>query len=225
MAPTRRGRRLLLRPHRLALDALRQPGGAGGVEHRRRADRRVGQRLMRLTPKIPIGHAVGHAGGGRRHAIGRGDLRWRRHDQELDPRRQPVVDLRQQIGVADQRVGAAVGQDVGDLVGLQMPVDRHHRTAERSGGCDHFEQREIVAQHHADRLAALHAERAEAGGRPCDAGVNVAIADLSVAADDHTGSLQAGRPGIRRWPAGNRCAPRCTPPSAAPPVRRPAGRP
>ena len=48
-------------------------------------------------------------------------------------RRQAVPDLRQQIGMADQNVGAAVGQDIADLVGLQVPVDRHHRAAERGG--------------------------------------------------------------------------------------------
>ena len=67
---------------------------------------------------------------------------------------QAIPDLRQQVGVADQNFGAAVGQDVGDFLGLQMPVDRHHRAAQRRGGGRDFEERKIVAQHHADGRAA-----------------------------------------------------------------------
>ena len=46
---------------------------------------------------------------------------------------QAVSDLRQQIGVADHDFSAAVGKDIGDLFGLQMPVDRHDRAAECGG--------------------------------------------------------------------------------------------
>ncbi|GCC47826.1 hypothetical protein chiPu_0031941, partial [Chiloscyllium punctatum] len=100
------GRRHLLGPHRLAPDALRQSGGARGVEHRRGADRGIGQRRMRVAPLVPVGHAIRHPRQFRRHAIGGGDLRRRRHDQQFDFRRQSVPDLRQEIRVADQRVGA-----------------------------------------------------------------------------------------------------------------------
>jgi len=55
------------------------------------------------------------------------------------------LNLRQQVGVADQDVGAAVGQDIADFGCLQVPVNRHHRPAERGGSRDDLEQREIVA--------------------------------------------------------------------------------
>src|SRR5215216_1545916 len=45
----------------------------------------------------------------------------RRHEHQRDPAGQAVADLRQQIGVADQDISAAVCQDVGDLFRLQMP--------------------------------------------------------------------------------------------------------
>ena len=80
---------------------------------------------------------------------GGGDFRRRRHDQQLDMAGQAVADLRQQIGMADQDPGAAVGQDVADFLGLQMPVDRHHRGAQRCGRARDLEERKIVAQHHA----------------------------------------------------------------------------
>ena len=105
---------------------------------------------------------------------------------------QAARDLRQQVGVADQDIGAAVGQDVGDLLGLQMPVDRHHRAAQRSGSAGDLEQREIIAQHHGDRRAALQAERPQSRRRPGDAGVNLGIADAAVAADDHCCFLGPG---------------------------------
>jgi hypothetical protein len=87
--------------------------------------------------------------------------------------------------VADQDFGAAVGQDVGDFLGLQMPVDRHHRAAQRRRRARDFEERKVVAQHHADGCAAADAERLKTRRRPRDAGVDFGIADLAFAADDH----------------------------------------
>ena len=134
-----------------------------------------------------------------------GDFRRRRHHQQPDIAGQAVADLRQQVGVADQDLGAAVGQDVGDLLGLQMPVDRHDRAAQRRRAARDFEERKIVAQHHADRRAAAEAERPESRRRPRDAGVDFGIADLAFAADDrcHVSSLAracrpSGRPEFRR---------------------------
>ena len=70
---------------------------------------------------------------------------------------QAIPDLRQQVGVTDQDFGAAVGQDVGDFLGLQMPVDRHDGAAQRRRAARDFEEREIIAQHHADRRSATEA--------------------------------------------------------------------
>ena len=139
---------------------------------------------MRVTPLVPVGHAVRHLCQRCRDVERGGDFGRRRHHQELDMAGQAVPDLRQQVGVTDEYLRAAVGQDVGDLLGLQMPVDRHDGAAQRRRPTRDFEERKIVAQHHADGHAAAKAERPEARRRPRDAGVDIGIADLAFAADD-----------------------------------------
>ena len=191
-ADPRRGRGLFRR-HRLAAHALGQAGGARRVEHRRAADRGVLRRRMRVAPDVPVGHAVGDLRQRRRDIERRGDFRRRRHHQQPHIGGQAVPDLRQQVGMADQDFGAAVGQDVGDFLGLQMPVDRHHRAAQRRRRGRDFEERKIVAQHHADGRAATEAERPEARRRPRDAGVDLGIADLAFAADDRCQIVLLGR--------------------------------
>ena len=184
MPPTRADGRHLLRRHRLAAHAFGQAGGARRIEHRRAADRCVLQRRVRVTPKVPIGHAVGNLCQRRRNIEGGGDFRRRRHHQQFDIAGQAMADLRQQVGMADQDFGAAVGQDIGDFLRLQMPVDRHHRAAQRRRSNRDFEERKIVAQHHPDRHAATETERPKARRRPRDAGVDLGIADPAFAADD-----------------------------------------
>src|ERR1700687_4547110 len=111
---------------------------------------------------------------------------------------QAVPDLRQQVGMTDQDFGAAVREDIGDLFGLEVPVDRYHRTAQRRGAAGDIEERKIVAQHHGDRPAAAKAERTKPARRAGDAGVNLRIGNAAVAADDHGSFTPGGRPEYRR---------------------------
>ena len=184
MPPTRAAAATCSGCHRLAAHALGQAGRARRIEHRRAADRRLLRCRVRVAPAVPVGHAFGDLRQRGRNVERGGDFRRRRHHQQLDIAGQAVPDLRQQVGMADQDFRAAVGQDVGDFLGLQMPVDRHHRAAQRRRRARDFEERKIVAQHHADRRAATEAERPEARRRPRDAGVDLGIADLAFAADD-----------------------------------------
>ena len=170
-ADARRGRDLF-GPHRLAAHALGQACGARGVEHRCAADRRLRRRCVGVTPAVPVRCALGDLRQIGRDVERRGDFRRRLDHQQAEMVGQAARDLRQQVGVADQNVGAAVGQDIGDLLGFQMPVDRHHRAAQRRGGAGDLEQREIIAQHHGDGRAAAQAERPQSRRRPGDAGVN-----------------------------------------------------
>ena len=185
MPPTRAESASLFGPHRLAAHALGQACGARGIEHRRAADRRLRRRRVAVAPAsqsvAPSGICVSAGCDVER----RGDFRRRLDHQQAQIAGQAACDLRQQVGVADQNFGAAVGQDIGDFLGLQMPVDRHHRAAQRRRGAGDLEQREIIAQHHGDRRAALQAERPQSRRRPGDAGVNLGIADAAFAADDH----------------------------------------
>jgi hypothetical protein len=51
-----------------------------------------------------------------RHTIGVADLRRRRHDENLHIDRNAGGDLRQQISMDHEHLGAAVGQDVASLL-------------------------------------------------------------------------------------------------------------
>ena len=185
MPPTRAAIASLLGLYRLAAHALWQACGAGSVEHRRAADRRFQRRRVAVAPVVPVRRAPGDLRQRICDVERRGDFRRRLDHQQTQIAGKSARDLRQQVGVADQNFGAAVGQDIGDLLGLQMPVDRHHRAAQRGGGAGDLEQREIIAQHHGDRRAALQPERPQSRRGSRDAGVNLGIADAALAADDH----------------------------------------
>ena len=67
--------RELFGPHRLAAHALGLAGGAGGIEHRRGADRRLLRRRVAVAPEVPVRHAVGDFRQRRRDVERRGDFR------------------------------------------------------------------------------------------------------------------------------------------------------
>ncbi len=64
----------------------------------------------------------------------------------------------------DKHLGAAVLQDVGDLVALEMPVDRDGIGADAHGGERGFQKSEVVAQQQRDAVTLAHAEGRESGG-------------------------------------------------------------
>ena len=64
--------------------------------------------------------------------------------------------------MADQHAGAAVGEDVGDLLGLEVPVDRHRIGAERLRGVGRLDEGDVVAHQDGDAIAGRDAEREQA---------------------------------------------------------------
>src|SRR5262249_48846049 len=114
--------------------ALRATSGARRVEHRRHPPDRPGPWRLRIAPLIPVGHAIRYTRKFRRYVEGGSDLRRRRYDQHLDMIAHALADLWPEIGMAHQNPGATIADDVAHLVGLEMPVDRHHRRAEGGGG-------------------------------------------------------------------------------------------
>ena len=88
--------------------------------------------------------------------IGLRDLRRRRHDERRARRRaRRRAAIGQQVGMADQHLGAAIAQDVGDLLGLEVPVDRHGVGGQPLRRDRGFEEGEIVAQEQRDRIAGV----------------------------------------------------------------------
>ena len=155
----------LLRGGGRAADALGPAGGAAGIDHGawrigdlRRAALETGE------PGIPIGAAGGHGGGGGIDLKRGDDFRRRGNDEDGHALRQRRLDALQEIGVNDDRLGAAVAEEIVGLVDRVVPVHWHGIAAEladRGGG---FEEREIVAQHDRDGVAASDAECGEARG-------------------------------------------------------------
>ena len=164
-AASLRQQRELFRGWRLAPYALRQPGGARGVDHRRaghllfggRAVGRVAKALplLRAGPRIrqPIGQAVGAT-----------RVRVRRDDEDTNGLGNAARNLLEQIGMHDQHLRLAVDQDVPHLGRLEVPVDRAPARAQPARGQHQLEHDGLVAQHHGDDLALRQSAVPERGG-------------------------------------------------------------
>ena len=63
-----------------------------------------------------------------------------------------------------QHLGAAVGQHVGDFLGLEVPVDRHGVGADPYGGERGLQECEIVAQQQRGAIAAFQSQCRESRG-------------------------------------------------------------
>ncbi len=125
--------------------------------------RRPGIGLMAREPALPFGRALRHAAlfGGEAE---RGAQFGRRlHHDDMDACRHAALDLAQQVGMHDQRLGAAVAQDVAGLVGLVVPVDRAGIAAGLARHQHRFEEGDLVAQHDRHDVAFADAELAERG--------------------------------------------------------------
>ena len=155
--------RELLGRGRLAHHALRPAGGAG----------RIGQRVVHLARRPVIGRGVrepalpfGRAGRDRALLVGEAErgarLRRRLDHDDAAAGRHAAVDLAQQVGVDDQRLGAAVAQDVAGLVRLVVPVDRAGIAAGAARDQHRLEERQLVAQHDRDDVGFADAELRQA---------------------------------------------------------------
>ena len=102
-----------------------------------------------------------HCSGDRRNAA-RSSGRRLDHDH-VHAGRDAALDLAQQVGMHDQRLGAAVAQDVAGLVRLVVPVDRAGIAAGLARDQHRFEERDLVAQHDRHDIAFADAELAERG--------------------------------------------------------------
>ena len=152
----------LLRRRRRPAHALGMACRAGGVEHGQRGHQHLaGVGWLPPQPRLVIDGAGHGAGGHGCEAVGRSHLRWGRHGNERDVRRDIGRDGAEQVGMADQHAGAAVGEDVGDLLGLEVPVDRHGVGAERLRRVGRLHEGDVVAHQDGDALARRHAQHGQ----------------------------------------------------------------
>ena len=99
-----------------------------------------------------------------RDAVRGQHLRRRLDDEHLHTGRNGVRNPGQQVGMGDQHLGAAVRENVGDLLGLEVPVDRHGVRAEPYGGERGLQERKVVAQQQGGAVAPLEPQRRKARG-------------------------------------------------------------
>ena len=148
---------------RLAQHALGLAGGAGRVGQRithltRRALISVRTRQPLLVFARPRGHAGLYVGQPERGADG-----WRRLDHDhMYARRHAAIDLVQEVGMHDQRLGVAVAQDEAGFFRFVVPVDRAGVRAGQARDQHRFEERDVVAQHDRHHVAIAQAEREQA---------------------------------------------------------------
>jgi hypothetical protein len=90
----------------------------------------------------------------------------------------------QHVGVPDQHRGAGIPEDVIDLLGLEVPVDRHavgakpHRTERR------LDEGDVVAHQDADTVALLDAEPVQPAGDARDAVSDFGMRPPAIAGGD-----------------------------------------
>ncbi|GAA3149267.1 hypothetical protein GCM10020001_085800 [Nonomuraea salmonea] len=93
-----------------------------------------------------------------------------------------------QVGAGDEDPGAAVGDDVGQLVGLQPGADRRVVQAGAVRGPGDGQEERVVGQHEGDVVAGTQAGGAEEVGQPVRLLVQLAVGDdLPGARHDHSG--------------------------------------
>ena len=150
---------------RLAPHALGMAGGARGVDHALRLrHRRPFVRLLPGKPGLAIDRACRHRRPRGIDAVGAEDFRRRREPDDRQTGRRAGAHGRQQVGVADERLGAAIVEDVGNLFRLEVPVDRHRIGAQHHGGEARLEEGDVVAHQDGDAVAGPNAESAQAAG-------------------------------------------------------------
>ena len=141
------------------LDALGASGGAAGVVDGGR-DPLV--RLPRRRLEVPAAEQL----------VGLGP------DHEL-LRRGDRLELLGELGVDQQHLGAAVADDVVDLVGMQAEVDRHRDAPVGGRAVEHAEQARRVLRHDRDAAAGAHAKRLQPGGEGPGAARDVPVGQLA----------------------------------------------
>jgi hypothetical protein len=178
-------------------DALRAPGGAGGVVDRDRL--------------LLVGQPRRHAGcvaatdelliGASRAAIVDADdlqARWRVHDQRFE------------LGASEQHPRPGVLEDVADLVGAQARVDRNEDAARRRHRVMQLEQCGHVRTQGRDAVATLEPSAAQRGGRAVHPLAQLGIRPAAVTVDDgdalgmHGGAAVQERDGIELGTAHSR---------------------
>ena len=154
--------------------ALRPPGGARGVEHHR-ARGLVGERGV--GDAVEGGVVVGEALDGA--AVGQ-------PEPDLGHLRADGLGERAQRPGDDQRLGAAVAHDVGDLGRGEVVVDRREHQAAPQRGPVHLEQARGVVGQQRDAVPRRQAVLDEPPREPGRALLQVAVADrLPGARHDH----------------------------------------
>ena len=86
------------------------------------------------------------------NAVGTSDLTRGMYDEKRNALWDRRADLRQQVGMRDNDLGAAVAHHVSYLRSLPVPIDRHAISAEPLRGIARLEEWKIVAQHYRNRV-------------------------------------------------------------------------
>jgi hypothetical protein len=93
----------------------------------------------------------------------------------------------------DDRGGITIGDDVTDLGGGQMPVDRRHVPAGLMRGEERFDHGRAVVEHGGDAVARREAERAQTVHQAIGAGEERTGGDLGTVGLDHRDPVWARR--------------------------------
>ena len=85
-------------------------------------------------------------------------------------------DVLRQVGVRDEHSSPRVAQDVGELVGLEVPVHEHHRSAQLVRGRPRLEELDRVRDHDGDAVVGADPATRERVGEPSRPVVEVGVA-------------------------------------------------
>ncbi len=152
---------------RLAAHALGAAGGARRVDHAGSLrQRRALPRALAREPGLPVGRAGRHvtgcrAGCRRRRRISGGVST----TSTLTPAGMASATPASRSACATSTLAPQSDENVGDLLGLEVPVDRHGVGAEPHGRQRGLQEREIVAQQQRGAVAPLETQPREARGR------------------------------------------------------------
>ena len=86
--------------------------------------------------------------------------------------------------MADQHPRPAVLDDVGDLLGLEVPVDRHGVGTDGLRAVRHLDEGDVVAHQDRHAIAGLHAKLRKPGRYAAHALVQLGVRDAASAADE-----------------------------------------
>lgn len=137
---------------------------------------------MRRDQPLPAGDPGGRDPARRSNAIRGDDFRRRLDRQHGDTGADRPAARGQQIGVRNQHLRATISQDVGDLVGFQMPVDRHGMGAKELNGEARFDKSKFVPHQQRHPGVRNHAQPAQTRCPPANPIIKLRAGHHAIAA-------------------------------------------